>query len=130
MTDWEYCALVSHAADGPDGEPGWRCRLTYFTPEGAQTIQLKEPSSNGVADVFERAMAQLGAGGWELVSLQHELVRNNLRVEGPQYLAAIHTGYGLSAFGAAYFKRPRQPERPIDVPRVAVAGEEMDVPLP
>lgn len=127
MTGWEYCALVSHAAEGPDGQPGWRCRLTYFTADGTLTSQLKEPASDGIADVFERAVAQLGAGGWELVSLQHELVRNNLCVEGAQYVAAVHTGYGLSAFGAAYFKRPVEPGRPIDVPGVAV---EADVPAP
>lgn len=128
MTEWEYCALVSHAADAPDGQPGWRCRLSYFTSDGALTRELKEPGSNGIADVFERAMARLGAGGWELVSLQHELVRNNLCVEGAQYVAAVHTGYGLSAFAAAYFKRAVEPGRAIDVP--AVAGEAEDVARP
>lgn len=117
-TIWEYCALVSHQAEDPQGVLSWGCRLSYFTSDGVQTFELCRPGQPYPMDVFERAMAQLGAGGWELVSLNHELVRNNANVSGEQFLATIHTGYSFSPFGVAYFKRTVQAGRPIDEPRV------------
>lgn len=117
---WEYCSLVSHADVDAAGTPGWRCRVTYFTPEGTSSRQLKAVAEGEPADVFERAMAQLGAGGWELVTLAHELVRNNECIQHPQYVAAVHTGYGFSAYGVAYFKRPVEHGRPIDAPPIAI----------
>lgn len=115
---WEYCALVSHAVESEDGEPGWRCRISYFTADGVRTVQLREPLDPFPTDSFERAMAQLGAGGWELVSLDHELVRTNIAVGEGAFVAAVHTGYGFASFGVAYFKRPVREGRPIDEPAV------------
>jgi hypothetical protein len=86
IRQWEYCALVSHAGEGVDGESGWLCRVSYFAPDGTCTRQLREPHSPFPTDVFERAMAQLGAGGWELVALSHELVRNNASVASERFL--------------------------------------------
>jgi hypothetical protein len=81
---------------------------------------LREPHALEPTDVFERAMAQLGAGGWELVSLQHELVRLNTTIASEQYLGSVHTGYGFAPFGVAYFKRPIEPGRAIDDPAIVI----------
>jgi hypothetical protein len=121
-TNWEYCALVSHAAEA-DGKPGeWLCRVSWFTPGGVVTEQLRDAAAAFPTDAFERAMAQLGAGGWELVSLHHELVSLNTQVGGERYLASVHTGYAFSPFGVAYFKRPIQEGRAISEPGIQLAG--------
>ncbi len=118
---WEFCSLVSHGVLDESGEPGWLCRITYFRPDGAVTRQLKDPANAQPVDVFERAMAQLGLGGWELVSLQHQLVRDNLRVEGEGVTADVPVGFSFSSFGVAYFKRRVKEGRPIEQPAVVVA---------
>jgi hypothetical protein len=115
---WEYCALVSHASADPDSAGRWLCRVSYFTPDGVLTRQLKDEDQPTPTDAFERAMAELGAGGWELVSLHHELVRNNINVAGEEFLATVHTGYSYSPFGVAYFKRTVADGRPIDEPEI------------
>jgi hypothetical protein len=124
-TQWEFCALVSHAAERSEEQPGWLCRVSYFTSDGVVTRQLREPHSFEPTDAFERAMAQLGAGDWELVSLQHELVRLNAAVESEQFLATVHTGYGFAPFGVAYFKRPVEPGRAIDEPPIVIGTSGM-----
>lgn len=121
---WEYCALVSHAAGTEDQPHGWRCRVSYFTPDGTRTRDLRRLDDAGPPDVFERALAQLGAGGWELVSIQHELVRNNMGIEGEQFLATVHTGYSFAAYATAYLKRPVVAGRPIDEPAVTIVSDE------
>jgi hypothetical protein len=94
--------------------------VSYFTSGGIVTRQLREPHLHEPIDVFERAMAQLGAGGWELVSLHHELIRLNAVVDSERLLATVHTGYGFSPFGVAYFKRPVESDRAIDKPAIAI----------
>ena len=121
---WEYCSLVSHGTETEDGNVGWICRVTYFTADGAKTRYLKQPLGEQPSDVFERAMAQLGAGGWELVSIQHQLVRDNLHVEREGVGADIPVGFSFSSFGVAYFKRRQKSGRPIDHPPVLVSVEE------
>ncbi len=117
---WEYCSLVSHGAEGEAGEIGWLCRVTYFTSDGAKTRQLRERMDAEPSDVFERAMAQLGAGGWELVSLQHQLVRDKLHVEREGFGADVPVGFSFSSFGVAYFKRRQKSDRPIDKPEIVI----------
>ena len=119
-TQWEFCALVSHAAEQIEDQPGWLCRVSYFTTGGVVTRQLRDPHATEPTDTFERAMAQLGAGGWELVSFQHELVRLNTTIASEQYLGSVHTGYGFSPFGVAYFKRQTEQERAIDEPAIVI----------
>jgi hypothetical protein len=115
---WEYCALVSHASEDRRAPQTWACRISYFTLEGVKTSQVKSVGETYPADAFERALAQLGDAGWELVSLHHELVRNNMNVTGEEFLATVHTGYSFSPFGVAYLKRPVQAGRAIDQPPV------------
>ena len=117
---WEYCSLVSHGVDTDGGETGWLCRVTYFTPDGAKTVQLKEPTSDQPPDVFERAMAQLGDGGWELVSLQHPLVSDRVHLQNGQVTADVTVGFSFSSFGVGYFKRRAKADRPINEPAVVV----------
>jgi hypothetical protein len=113
---WEYCALVSHADAGAEDRPGWRCRVSFFTPEGMVTRPLHDPEQPGRDDVFERTLAELGMGGWELISLQHELVPAAERPGGDGHLT-------FSAFGVAYLKRPVEPGRPIHEPVIALRLE-------
>ncbi len=117
---WEYCSLVSHGVETEEGEIGWLCRITYFTSDGAKTVQLKEPTSDQPPDVFERAMAQLGAGGWELVSLQHPLVSDRVHLQTGQVAADVTVGFSFSSFGVAYFKRRAKGDRLIDDPAVVI----------
>jgi hypothetical protein len=121
--EWEFCALVSHAVERIEDQPGWLCRVSYFTREGVVTRQLREPHALEPTDAFERAMAQLGTGGWELVSLDHELVRINAAVDSERLLATVHTGYGFAPFGVAYFKRRVEPGRAIDEPAIVIETE-------
>ena len=118
---WEYCSLVSHGVETDEGELGWLCRVTYFGPDGATARQLKDAMSDDPPDVFERAMAQLGAGGWELVSLQHQLVNDRVHLQSGQVSSDVTVGYSFSSFGVAYFKRPTEDDRPIDEPAIVVA---------
>jgi hypothetical protein len=120
---WEYCALVSHATVDREYQSGWTCRVSYFTTGGVTTRHLKDPHTVEPTDSFERAMAELGAGGWELVSLQHQLVSENLRIPHEQYLASVHVGYSFSPFGAAYFKRIAELGRAIDEPQISLASD-------
>lgn len=118
---WEYCSLVSHGLENEGDELRWLCRVTYFTCEGSTTRQLKSPEDDGPSDTFERAMAQLGAGGWELVTLQHQLVQDNLHLEKQGVSADVLVGFSFSSFGVAYFKRRQKPDRPIDEPTVVIS---------
>lgn len=115
---WEYCALVSHASEDRRSPQTWACRISYFALEGVMTSHVQNVGEAYPSDTFERALAQLGRAGWELVSLHHELVRNNMNVTGEEFLATIHTGYSFSPFGVAYLKRPVQAGRAIDQPPV------------
>ena len=59
MERWEYC-LVHFGIH----------RLIQFTPNGRQDVDLKRDKSKGDRsdyDAAERAIAQLGLEGWELV---------------------------------------------------------------
>lgn len=124
MTErWEYCSLVSHAVELPDGSTGWVCRVSYMTRHGVVTRQLREPDDEQATDVFERAMALLGLGGWELVSVQNELVRDNIAVEARGFFATVPAGYSLSAYGAAWFRRPVVEARAIDEPLLLIERE-------
>ena len=120
---WEYCALVSHASVDHERQAGWTCRVSYFTSDGVITRLVKDPHTLEPTDSFERAMAELGAGGWELVSLQHQLVSEHLRIPHEQYLASVQVGYSFSPFGVAYFKRAIEPGRAIDEPHISIARE-------
>jgi hypothetical protein len=121
---WEYCSLVSHGVERMEDQPGWLCRVSYFTQHGVETRQLREAHALFPTDVFERAMAHLGAGGWEIVSLQHELVDLNTTVADAHFMASVHTGFGFSPFGVAYFKRLVEPGRAIDEPAFTIEPEE------
>ena len=115
---WEYCALVSHASEDRRAPQTWACRVSYFSTDGVKTSRVQDIGEAYPSDVFERALAQLGNAGWELVSLHHELVRNNMNISGEEFLATVHTGYTFSPFGVAYLKRPVQTGRAIDQPPV------------
>lgn len=118
---WEYCSLVSHGIEAEGDELQWLCRVTYFTPEGATSRVLKSPEDDGSPDTFERAMAQLGTGGWELVTLQHQLVQDSLHLERQGVGVDVPVGLSFSSFGVAYFKRRRKPDRPIGEPAIVIA---------
>jgi hypothetical protein len=120
---WEFCAVVSHATSTTRGQVDWICRVSYFTQAGVRTVILHDTGIAAPTDVFERALAQLGAGGWELVSIDHELVRDVTPITGERFLASVETGYSFSPFGVAYLKRPLMPGRRIDEPPIEIPIE-------
>ncbi len=82
---WEYCALTKAAYVGSNrGGIYW---ISYFRDSGVQVIEVEDAAleKNGPA----KAMAKLGAEGWEMVG------------QGP---LEIRQG----TFNALYFKRPKQ----------------------
>ena len=81
---WEYCSLSKAMVGQGRGGLYW---ITYFRSGGAQIVETEELATERYGP--SKAMAQLGAEGWEMVG------------EGP---LEMRTG-GLNAI---YFKRPRQ----------------------
>lgn len=80
-TKWEYCSLTRAVAPGRSGLY-W---ITYFRDGGMQVVEVEEQATERSGP--GKALAKLGADGWELVG------------QGP---LDIRQG-GLNAL---YFKRP------------------------
>jgi hypothetical protein len=72
-TSWEFCELGLVQWKDHGGR-GWseHTYVRYYAPDGSdlyqQLAELDRPIS---FNAFSRAMGLLGAGGWELVSVQH-----------------------------------------------------------
>lgn len=81
---WEYCSLSKAMVGQGRGGLYW---ITYFRSGGAQVVETEELATERYGP--SKAIAQLGAEGWEMVG------------EGP---LEMRTG-GLNAI---YFKRPRR----------------------
>ena len=81
---WEYCSLSKAMVGQGRGGLYW---ITYFRAGGAQVVETEELATERYGP--SKAIAQLGAEGWEMVG------------EGP---LEMRTG-GLNAI---YFKRPRR----------------------
>ena len=126
---WEYCLLVEYAPQGmaavhePAAVPGTAaepgdvalraaCRVAYYSSTGTVERELTDRDGR---KLFGRAMGLLGAAGWELVAV----------LPGGEATAAIHRP-GLADLHArisrsskgAFFKRPTQPGRPVDAPKL------------
>jgi len=80
---WEYCSLSKAMVGQGRGGLYW---ITYFRSGGAQVVETEELATERYGPA--KAIAQLGAEGWEMVG------------EGP---LEMRSG-GLNAI---YFKRPR-----------------------
>lgn len=109
-TAWEYCELGLWGFPDDEGVllsgPGWHscdCSIRYYTVDGVVRRQLAEGRPLSI-DPFPKAMALLGAAGWELVSVQHDSVE-------VQYL------FGRKI---AYFKRPVVAGRAINEPELVI----------
>lgn len=64
MTQWEFAVITHHK------DETW---VSYLHPDGTVTVSPRwKPTSKGIP-VFERILAYLGGGEWELVSVQHGL---------------------------------------------------------
>lgn len=65
MIQWEYCTLAP-APSGP-----LLITLTRYTPDGAQSTQYRAESyEDGVYHLWPKLIAELGHGGWELVTIE------------------------------------------------------------
>jgi hypothetical protein len=81
---WEYCSLSKAMVGQSRGGLYW---ITYFRSGGAQVVETEELATERYGP--SKAIAQLGAEGWEMVG------------EGPLEMRA-------GGINAIYFKRPRQ----------------------
>ena len=80
---WEYCSLSKAMVGQSRGGLYW---ITYFRSSGAQVVETEEQATERYGP--SKAIAQLGAEGWEMVG------------EGPLEMRA-------GGLNAIYFKRPR-----------------------
>ena len=125
---WEYCQLViltSNAKrEGFMGPPDYEycsydAYVRYIFPDGSQKrIPLANPKEYMTFNPFYKAFGQLGASGWELVSIQH----SSEWTDGPDQKAIgepVRSWLrGDNAF--AYFKRLSMPGRPVDQPKLNI----------
>lgn len=63
MQEWEYCAIVGVSRYDRNLNPGYPA-LWYFTASGVDIVEIA--GQEEAADVA-RAVAELGAQGWEMV---------------------------------------------------------------
>lgn len=80
---WEYASVTRAVAGPARGGLYW---ISYFSDKGVRVVEIEEQATEGGGPA--KAIAQLGADGWEMVG------------QGP---LEIRQG-GLNAI---YFKRPR-----------------------
>ena len=83
---WEYCALTKAAYVNASREGYW---IVYFRDTGPQVVDVQSSATDGNGASMAKAIARLGAEGWEMVG------------QGP---LEIRQG----AVNALYFKRQRQ----------------------
>lgn len=89
---WEYC----YADIGSSDDSSWKCKITYFSPQGVTFRELPEIKKARAdnANPYYKVIGILGLHGWEATSISTSLNRN------------------LTASG--YFKRPILQGRRID----------------
>jgi hypothetical protein len=108
---WEHCELgLEHTQEPGLLGKNWRyaCFINYCSPNGdILSYRLSELAKGLPFNPFMKAMGLLGAGGWELVSIQHANTvgdwiawSNRVRV--------------------AYFKRPSVPGRAVNEPKLSI----------
>lgn len=106
---WEYCQLL--LIDSKIDEGKLRCALAirYF---GAGSRMLSRAQGDDArlweSNPWEEAMARLGEGGWELVSVQHANRAGDMGGGGELSNANV----------VAYFKRVKVEGRPVDEPEL------------
>ena len=109
---WEYCALYIYSWDVKNKKYFANLGIRYFGDAGNyyDLAAKKGPHAKGYDyNPWSRALGELGAAGWELVSVQHGNKRAGTSSKG---LILDHA--------VAYFKRPIQPGRPIDEPKLVM----------
>ncbi len=107
-TAWEYCELWLVEAEWNHKKQQWSydCSIRYHTVDGAAPRQLALPDQPLTINPFAKAMALLGAAGWEMVSAQHGNTAN-----GDIYWWKSRV---------AYFKRPVVAGRAITEPELVI----------
>ncbi|RIK43120.1 MAG: hypothetical protein DCC58_10060 [Chloroflexi bacterium] len=103
---WEYCQLIFEGATERDGR--WWSDLTIYyigEPNRSAVLSSSDPAKGKSwatnTGPWRAALAGLGRGGWELVSVQHSGVLN-------------------PSEAIAYFKRPVEPGRPVNNPEISI----------
>ena len=81
---WEYCVLVMDEAKhhgktlgvfGEDKGTGYECRVIYYDTAGDSIVQQISSKDKPLGfNPFAKALALLGAAGWELVAVQHGIL--------------------------------------------------------
>ena len=115
-SSWEYCALILFALEIRNKKIRCQLGIRYFGADSRMLARIKgEGARDWESNPWEEAVAQLGAGGWELVSVQHANAAGDMGAGGE-----------LSNTNAiAYFKRPSEPRRAIDEPALELGSERL-----
>lgn len=112
---WEYCRLWLDGAKlhekflGGVKGVGYNCYVDYADINGGKIHeQLTTYEQASDIDPFFMAMARLGGLGWEVISVQHRDRSVTQAAEGGLLWNDV----------VAYFKRPVQPGRKVNEPRL------------
>ena len=108
---WEYCALILFASEFKRKRMRWQLGIRYFGTDSRMLARIKgEGARDWDYNPWEVAVAQLGEGSWELVTVQHANTAGDMGAGGEL----------SNANAIAYFKRPIEPGRAIDDPELAL----------
>jgi len=113
---WEFCRLyVSNEQELKGKGRSFELGVYYLGSE-AKSYQLAELGKQIFqSNPFPKAMGLLGAAGWELVSVQHGLLTTRWNAAG----AVLEQANWFTEI-VAYFKRPVEPGRAIDEPKIVL----------
>ncbi len=113
---WEYCQLLLYGRKEKKGQWFYDFDIHYFGPQGSRYYTISRIKGNEAKawpyNPWERAFGLLGAAGWELVAAHHGLYAEP---KFGYYAGSIHLGNAV-----AYFKRPVQPWRGVDEPKLVL----------
>lgn len=115
IVNWEYCDLrlihfsIDLSGHEVDEQVAQALVVTYHTPSGQSELKVLRENKvkqirtlNSVeSDIFGMALGKLGAGGWELVTINRSEDRRD-----------------IATSMIAYFKRPILEGRPTSTPAI------------
>jgi hypothetical protein len=117
---WEYCQLWLSDSDYKTTGGvvrkeqhfwSYNCTVRYYHPNGGEIFHnLANLDKPLPFNPFVKAMGLLGAGGWELVSIQH----------GNAWTGMQTSGWLKWDNCVAYFKRPSIPGRAVNDPKLSI----------
>lgn len=113
VTQWEYCQLIADGRRDADGKAYYDVDLHFLGPQGRsrRIAERDGPAANAwSSNPWKQCIGLLGLGGWEMVSIQHGDYAGRLDGSTIAWNTVV-----------AYFRRPVEPGRPIDDPRITLS---------